>query len=195
MSQSPSDDVTVLLERVNEGAAGAQDRLMELVYDQLRGIAQRHMAREFGRQNPGVTLQPTALVNETWLRLIKQRQKYDNSGQFFAIATKVLVRVLMDYHRSRKAAKRGGSFIRIPLDAERHAPAEEEDTELPDLISALDKLEKLDSRKAEVVKLRVLWGLSIPEIAESLGVGKATVDRDWSFAKAWLRKEITESQS
>ena len=197
MGTSPNEDVTCLLQRLNAGEEGGLDRLMEAVYGDLRAMAQRHMDREFGRGRPGVTLQPTALVNEAYIKLIKQRQKYDNRGQFFAIATKLMIRVLMDYHRRRKAAKRGGDQVRVSLGVDRDMPLDhpqDEGEELTAVVEALERLEKLDSRKADVVKLRVLWGLKIEEIAKSLGVGRATVDRDWSFAKAWLKKEIEESK-
>lgn len=197
MPPTPPEDVTCLLRRLNDGEPAALDRLMDAVNDQLRAMARRHMDREFGRGQPGATLQPTALVNETFMKLIRQRQTYDNRGQFFAIATKLMIRVLMDYHRRRKAAKRGGGWVRVPLDDGLDSPDKPggEGTETPAIVDALEKLEKLDSRKADVVKLRVLWGLKNDEIAASLGVGRATVDRDWSFAKAWLKKEIAENES
>ncbi len=108
-----SGDVTTLLARLNEGDESALERLMETVYADLRAMAQRHMDREFGPGHAGVTLQPTALANETYMRLIRQRQTYDNRGQFFAIATRVMIRALMDYHRRWKAAKRGGGAVRV----------------------------------------------------------------------------------
>ena len=196
MSAPQREEVTCLLQRLNDGEDGALDRLMEVVHNDLRGMAQRHMDRQFAPGQPGVTLQPTALVNETFMKLIKQRQRYDNRGQFFAIATKLMIRVLMDYTRHRKAAKRGGGWVRVSIDADRHAvvsQTQDEGADVSALVAALEKLEELDSRKADVVKLRVLWGLKIDEIAESLSIGRATVDRDWSFAKAWLKNEIEEA--
>lgn len=195
MTAPRSEEVTCLLQRLNDGEDDALERLMEVVHEDLRGMARRHMDRQFSPGQPGVTLQPTALVNETFMKLIKQRQRYDNRGHFFAIATRLMIRVLIDYARRRKAAKRGGGWVRVSIDVDRHAAApqaEEEGAEVSALVAALEKLEQLDPRKADVVKLRVLWGLTIGEIAESLDVGRATVDRDWSFAKAWLKNEIGE---
>jgi RNA polymerase sigma-70 factor, ECF subfamily len=193
MAPASAATVTRLLECVNEGDSAARDQLMAAVYDDLRGIARRCMDKRFGSRGD-LTLQPTALVHESWMKLIRQRQKYDNRGQFFAIATKVIIRVLLDYARERQAAKRGGGQVRVPLDPDWGTPAKSQDDgpELSSLVGALEKLEALDSRKADVVKLRVLWGLTNDEVAKSLGIGRATVDRDWSFAKAWLKKEMME---
>lgn len=193
MTAPRSEEVTCLLQRLNDGEDDALERLMEVVHEDLRGMARRHMDRQFSPGQPGVTLQPTALVNETFMKLIKQRQRYDNRGHFFAIATRLMIRVLIDYARRRKAAKRGGGWVRVSIDVDRQAAAPQaEGAEVSALVAALEKLEQLDPRKADVVKLRVLWGLTIGEIAESLDVGRATVDRDWSFAKAWLKNEIGE---
>jgi RNA polymerase sigma factor (TIGR02999 family) len=193
----PVDDdnrITMLLHQVNEGATGAMDDLMAAVYEDLCRVAERHMVQEFGRGLPGITMEPSALVNESFLRIIKQRNKYDNRGQFFAIATKVMLRVLVDYQRRRGAAKRGGDHRRISLTLEKHAepgakPRSETLIAVDKLVEALDSLEGLDQRKADVVKMKVVWGLTMPQIAESLGISLATVERDWSFSKAWLARE------
>lgn len=186
--------ITQLLHRVNDGASGAMDDLMAAVYEDLCHVAERHMVQEFGRGLPGITMEPSALVNESFLRIIKQRNTYDNRGQFFAIATKVMLRVLVDYQRRRGAAKRGGDHRRISLTLEKHAgpgprPAADTLIEVDKLVEALDALERLDQRKADVVKMKVVWGLTMPQIAESLGISLATVERDWAFAKAWLARE------
>jgi RNA polymerase sigma-70 factor (ECF subfamily) len=188
------DDITRLLHAIDAGRPGAMDDLMTVVYADLERVAQRHMDQQFGRGLPGVTLEPAALVNESFLRLIKQRKKYDNRGQFFAIATKVMLRVLVDYQRQRRAAKRGGGQKPVTLSLEGPAPGAEGAKEgtvigVDTLAAALDQLEALDRRKADVVRLRVIWGLEMREIAESLGISLATVERDWSFAKAWLARE------
>ena len=133
-------------------------------------------------------------INESFLRIIKQRNKYDNRGQFFAIATKVMLRVLVDYQRRRGAAKRGGDRQRITLTLDKHAepgrgPGPDTLIGVETLVEALDGLEALDSRKADVVKMKVVWGLTMSQIAESLGISLATVERDWAFSKAWLARE------
>jgi RNA polymerase sigma factor (TIGR02999 family) len=198
MSEQNGGEITRLLRRANQSEAGALDDLMRAVNDELRAVAGRHMRRVFGPGLPGVTLQPTVLVNEAFLKLIKQRQKYDNRGHFFAIATKVLLRVLMDYNRQRAAEKRGGGWVRVPLDPDAHAikagRIEESDSAVvPRLLEVLERLEKLDARKADVVKYRVLFGLTIDETAEALEVAHATVERDWEFARAWLGKELADA--
>ena len=178
-----------LLEDVNRGAPGAVERLSEAVYEDLRAMARRRLAADFGRGMAGVTIQPTVLANDTLMRLIRQRQAYDNAGHLFAIASRLMLRVLLDYHRERKAAKRGGGETRLSLDPD--AAAEEtEGVDVEAVHGALDKLAALDARKADVVRYRVLWGLSVPEAAEALGVGRATVERDWAFSKAWLASEL-----
>jgi RNA polymerase sigma-70 factor (ECF subfamily) len=198
-----SDDqrITQLLEAVNAGDDGAMDDLMDAVYTDLKGVAERHMAQQFGRNLPGVTLEPAALVNESFLRLIRQRNAYANRGQFFAIATKVMLRVLVDYQRQRSAAKRGGGKRAVTLQIDVPAlpgggTAVTRTIELGTLTGALQELDTLDSRKADVVRLRVVWGLQMKEIAESLDVSLATVERDWAFAKAWLaRAAVGETQA
>jgi len=189
-------NLTQLLQDVDHDLDGAMDRLMEAVYGDLHRVAERHMAERFGRGLPGVTLEPAALVNESFMKLIRQRKAYGNRGQFFAIATRVMLRVLIDYERSRRAAKRGGDRGRVTLMLEPAADlAGRPDTciGIEPLVDAFDQLETLDARKADVVKLRVIWGLTMPEIAASLEVSIATIERDWSFAKAWLLREAARA--
>ncbi|MHC5114703.1 MAG: ECF-type sigma factor [Planctomycetota bacterium] len=193
---SDAGNLTQLLRDVDDERDGAMDRLMEAVYGDLQLVAERHMAAHFGRGLPGVTLEPAALVNESFMKLVRQRKAYGNRGQFFAIATKVMLRVLVDYERSRRAAKRGGDRGRVTLMLEPGMG----DPEQPDtcigiepLVESFERLEELDARKADVVKLRVIWGLTMSEIAASLDVSLATVERDWSFAKAWLLREAARA--
>ena len=187
-------EITLLLRQVEAGRDGALDDLMKLVYSDLERIALGHLSRRFGERAGVVTLEPAALVNESFLRLIKQRKAYDNRGHFFAIATKVMLRVLIDYQRQRLAARRGGSHRRvaISLDGQAHpnpGPGRAQQIEIEALTQALERLEALDSRQAEVVKMRVVWGLEINEIADALGTSASTVKRDWRFARAWLMEE------
>ena len=201
----PDQDITRLLKDLRQGRGGAMDELMRSVYDDLRRVAERHMTERFGHGLPGVTMEPAALVNESFLKIIKQRNAYDNSGQFFAIATRVMLRVLVDYQRQRAAAKRGGDHQRITLSlAERpgsaqsngDAPGEPESLiAVETLVVSLQRLEELDTRKGDVVKMRVVWGLQMPEIARALGISLATVERDWAFSKAWLARDANAPQN
>ncbi len=187
-------EITLLLRQVEAGRDGALDDLMKLVYGDLERIALGHLSRRFGERAAVVTLEPAALVNESFLRLIKQRKAYDNRGQFFAIATKVMLRVLIDYQRQRLAARRGGQIRRVALPLAGRpdpnpGPGRATQIEVEALTQALERLEALDSRQAEVVKMRVVWGFEINEIADALGTSASTVKRDWRFAKAWLMDE------
>ncbi len=194
-----SGDITALLREAETGREGALDELMDRVYADLERIALAQLNRRFGERAHAVTLEPAALVNESFLRLIKQRKTYDNRGQFFAIATKVMLRVLSDYHRQGQAAKRGGERTRvaISLDGQPDRADDRADAriEIEPLVTALERLEALDPRQAEVVKLRVVWGLEINEIADALGTSPSTVKRDWRFARAWLMDEASPIDS
>ena len=187
-----TNEITRLLEDLESEREGAMDRLMDAVYDDLRRMAERHMAQRFGADLAGVTLEPSALVHESYLRLIRQHKGYGNRGQFFAIATRVMLRVLVDYQRSRAAVKRGGGRQRLTLQIDRDAigePSSNSQLDVESLVDALQQLETLDARKADVVKLRVVWGLPMQDVATALDVSLATVERDWAFAKAWLARE------
>ena len=189
-----SGDITVLLGEIEVGRDGALDDLMDLVYQDLEHIALKHLNKRFGQRAKAVTMEPAALVNETFLRLIKQRKAYDNSGQFFAVATKIMLRVLVDYQRQRLAQRRGGGRKRITLllDARpspTSGPGKATQIEIECLVKSLERLETLDQRQAEVVKMRVVWGMEIKEIALALGMSPSTVKRDWRFARAWLMDE------
>jgi RNA polymerase sigma factor (TIGR02999 family) len=183
--------IETLLAAVNAGAPGALEDLSRAVHDELRAMARRKLVRDFGRDMAGVTIQPTALANDTLMRLIRQRQKYDNAGHLFAIASRLMMRILLDYHRERKAAKRGGGEVRVTLgDEHDRAASNGADVDVEAVHQALERLSQLDGRKADVVRYRVLWGLTVPEVAEALKVAVATVERDWTFARAWLAKEL-----
>jgi RNA polymerase sigma factor (TIGR02999 family) len=174
--------VTGLLIDWSNGDRGALDRLMPLVYEELRGIARRHLSLEDGPQ----TLQSTALVHEAYLRLIDQsRVQWRNRAHFFAVAARLIRRILLDHARRRHAEKRGGGSHRLTLGEGIASPARQ-DVDILALDQALDGLAELDSMQAQVVELRFFAGLTIPETAEVLGISTATVERDWITARAWL---------
>ena len=188
-------DITSMLREAEAGREGALDKLMAVVYADLERMAEIYLAKQFGDRAKVITLEPAALVNESFMLLIRQRKTYDNRGQFFAIATRMMLRVLVDYRRKHRAAKRGGAetHIRFVLDERRVADGRRrrlDPIEVEELAQILEKLESLDPRAAEVVKMRVVWGLNMPEIAESLGVSVSSAERDWRFAKAWLADQI-----
>src|SRR5262245_32196949 len=174
-------NITLLLRRIDDGETGALDELMRMVYDDLERMAASHLRRQFGDRVGQITFEPAALVNETFLRLIKQRKRFDNRGQFFAIATKVMLRVLIDYQRRKLAAKRGRDAkrdLRLTLTLEGpHAAGPDAPSaavRVEDLTTALDRLESLDARKAEIVKMRVVWGMTVPEVAEALDISPSS---------------------
>jgi RNA polymerase sigma factor (TIGR02999 family) len=189
-----ADDITKLLKGMDKGDAAATDDLMRLVYQDLERMAASHLRKQFGERVAQITLEPAALVNESFLRLIKQRKSFDNRGQFFAIATKVMLRVLIDYRREKLTAKRGGTQTRMSLSIVEHEgpvkASTAESVDIEALAAAIDDLERLDGRKADIVKMRVVWGMTVPEVAQTLEMSPSSVDRDWRFAKAWIADEI-----
>ena len=186
MTPSPQE-VTQLLNDWTNGSQAARDELMPLVYEELRRLAHRHM----GRERPGHTLQTSGLVNEAFLRLVDQTNvHWKNRAHFFAIAAQIMRRILVDYARSRRYAKRGGGARQVSLD-EGLIVSEGRSAEVVALDEALEGLAAIDQRKSQIVELRFFGGLSIEETAEVLGVSPGTVMRDWTLAKAWLRKEMT----
>lgn len=181
----PDQDVTRLLQAVGGGDRAAFDRLYAVVYDELRRMAASRMRRE-GR---AVTLQPTALVNEAWLRLAQERAGFENRSHFFVAAAESMRRILVDAARSRKAQKRGGEFQRVTLTG-LDVPAATDEVDVLEIDEALDRLAAERPRHAELVKLRFFAGLSIEDAAAALEMSPATAKRDWAFARAWLREEI-----
>ncbi len=164
---------------------------MPLVYAELRQLADRYMSHE--RINH--TLQPTALVNEAYLRLIDQtRVNWQNRAHFFGIAAQLMRRILLDHARAHNAGKRGGVAKRLSLDEAAILP-EERASDLIALDEALEELAKLDERKSRIVELRFFGGLGVDETAEVLGIHRATVLRDWAVAKAWLHRELSKEHT
>ena len=161
---------------------------MPLVYDQLRGLARSLLNQE----SPGNTLQPTALVNETYLRMADQtRVDWRGKTHFFAIGAKMMRRILVDHARSKKRQKRGGGMHRIQLDDDLRVTTRSDEDVLA-IEAALTRLAELDPRQAQIVELRFFGGLTVEEVAEVLNVSKRTVESDWTMVRAWLRKELTE---
>ena len=178
---SPSD-VTSLLRAWGEGDLTARDRLMPLVYDELRRRARAYLRRE----QEGHTLQPTALVHETYLRLIGQdRSAWKNRNQFFGIAAQMMRRILVDHARAHKMRKRSGQWARVSL-VEAIARQSPIDVDILDLHGALTELATFDTRKSQVDELRFFGGLSLDDTAHTLGISVATVEREWQAARAWL---------
>jgi RNA polymerase sigma-70 factor (ECF subfamily) len=185
-STSPKE-VTQLLLDWSRGDQAALDKLMPLVYGELRRMANRYMRRE----HVGHTLQTTALINEAYLRLIEQqRVQWHNRAHFFAISAKLMRRILVDHARSHTRAKRGGGVLKVSLN-EAVVPSKERAAELVALDDALMRLATIDPRKSQVVELRFFGGLSVEETAEVLKVTPMTVTRDWKTAKAWLHRELS----
>ncbi len=167
---------------------GAADRILGLVYDELRVLARARMAREA----PGQTLQPTALVHEVWLRLGGDRQQiWQSRAHFFGAAAEAMRRILVENARRRRALRHGGGLVREPdADVPRDVAAPEADEELLLLHEAVAALERHDARKAELVKHRYFTGLELAEAAEILGISERTAARDWIYARAWLFNEM-----
>jgi RNA polymerase sigma factor (TIGR02999 family) len=183
-------EVTRILESVEGGDPKAAADLLPLVYEELRKLAASKMAME----SPGQTLQATALVHEAWIRLSGQRnQDYQNRHFFFGAAAEVMRRILVDRARRRQAARHGGGQERVDLDAIEIPGADDERIE--GVNEVLDGLAKVDPEKAEIVKLRFFVGLSFEEIAALLGINERTVRRHWTFAKAWMCKELGVQES
>ena len=184
---SPQHDVTQLLNAWREGDQTAREELMTVVYNELHRLAHHYMKKEA----PGHLLQTSALLNEAFLRLVDQRNvQWRNRAHFFGIAAQMMRRVLVDYARSRGYAKRGGGLRHISLD-EALTVCDQRSAEVVELDDALNQLAQLDPRKSQLVELRFFAGLSIKEAAAVLSVSTGTVMRDWTLAKAWLRREIS----
>jgi RNA polymerase sigma-70 factor, ECF subfamily len=184
---TPPEELTELLRAWAGGDHQAGERLMPLIYGELRRQAAGYRRRE--RRDH--TLPTTALVHEAYLRLIGERAPWSNRGHFFGMAARVMRQVLVDHARRHRAAKRGGGWTRVSLEGmEGSPPARQRDLDLVVLDQALEELAALDPGKARVVELRFFGGLNLEEIAETLGVSASTVTREWRMSRAWLRRWI-----
>jgi RNA polymerase sigma-70 factor, ECF subfamily len=185
MQGAPDGEVTVLLQQMRSGDSEAADKLIPLVVDELRRLARLQLRNE----RPGHTLQPTALVNEAYLRLVgDQARDWQNRAHFIGVSVSVMRRILIDHARRKRALKRG---FEDQADMEDYAGLSyEQADELMALNLALDRLEKMNSRQRQVVELRYFGGLSTEETAEVLNVSPITVKRDWVVARAWLKGQL-----
>ena len=182
-----ADGITQLLIDWGKGDQAALERLMPLVYAELRRLASNYLRRERGEH----TLQPTALVNEAYLKLVDQRNaKWQNRAHFFGISAQLMRRILVDHARQHQAAKRGGSAQQRVSITSVERFAQQPAVDLLALNEALDELDRMDQQQGRIVELKFFGGLSIDEIAEVLGIGHATVERDWKMARAWLRRQL-----
>jgi RNA polymerase sigma factor (TIGR02999 family) len=188
---NPQGDVTSLLTAWGKGDPNALNELMPLVYNELHRMAQR----AWRSMDQGVTLQPTALINEAYVKLAGSgNTSFQNRSHFFAVACTAMRQILVNHARSRHAAKRGSGQVAFSIDDAQPA-AHQEAAEVLALHEALEHLESIDARKSRVVEMRYFGGLSIEETAEALGVSVITVNRDWRLARAWLLRELNGGAS
>jgi len=184
-------DVSGLLQAWSQGHVEARDRLMEVVYQELRRRAAAYLRRE----RAGHTLQPTALVHEAYLRLVDQNTAaWQNRAQFFGVASQIMRRILVDRARARKTAKRSGQWARVTLD-ESLAEHQPRDIDVLDLDAALTDLAAFDARKSQVAELKFFGGLTLEETGHLLGLSVATVEREWKVARAWLYARLKDKGS
>jgi RNA polymerase sigma factor (TIGR02999 family) len=187
MTKPPSQTVTQLLLAWQNGDKDALEKLTPLVYNELHRLASSYMRGE--REDH--TLQTTALINEAYLRLVDIKNvRWQNRAHFMGVCAKLMRRILVDFARSRKYAKRGGNTQQVPLEGWM-AVAKQPSVDIVALDEALTRLSEFDVRKSRIVELRFFGGLSFKETAEVLGVSLSTIDREWSLAKAWLHKEVS----
>jgi RNA polymerase sigma factor (TIGR02999 family) len=185
-------EVTHILDRIEQGDPSAAQQLLPLVYDELRRLAAQRLAQE----KPGQTLQATALVHEAYLRLVggEQAQGWNGRGHFFAAAAEAMRRILVDQARRKHSQRRGGGRKRQPLEeVDAAGPGPSDD--LLAVHEALERFEKVDPLKAELVKLRYFAGLSLPRAAEALGISDTTADRYWAYARAWLHAQLKKGET
>jgi RNA polymerase sigma factor (TIGR02999 family) len=186
MCAASSTRINQLLADWGRGNEEAREALIPVVYDELRRVARRRLWRE----RPDHTLQSAALVNEAYLRLVRQQAPpWRNRAHFFGVAARLMRHILVDHARNRLAAKRGAGAPRLSLDPEL-APAREQEIDLVALDDALSKLASLDQQQGRLIELRFFGGLSIEEAAAVMGISPATVKREWATARAWLRHEL-----
>ena len=185
-------DVTRILSAIEQGEPNAVEQLLPLVYEDLRKLAARRLAQE----KPGQTIQATALVHEAYLRLVDtgEARRWNSRGHFFAAAAEAMRRILVEQARRKRRCRHGGGLRKQPLEGNEPAVAAAMDAvDLLALDEALDRLEAASPRRAELVKLRYFAGLTLPEVAAMLGISQSTAEADWTYAKAWLKREMEKT--
>jgi RNA polymerase sigma-70 factor, ECF subfamily len=188
VEMSQTHEITRRLREWSDGNREALDELMPLVYTELR----RQAARFLRRERPDHTLQTTALIHETYIKLVDQHEvTWENRAHFFAIAANLMRRILVDHARRRGREKRGGGCLKLPLEEAALAVSNEKNIDLMALDEALNRLSELDERQARIVELRYFSGLSLEETAAALKISRTTAAEDWAMAKAWLHRELT----
>ena len=182
------NDVTQILSQIQQGDRQASEQLLPLVYDELRKLAAARLAHE----KPGQTLQATALVHDAYIRLVDvdKNQQWDSRGHFFAAAAEAMRRILIDRARKKQAKKHGGDWQRVEM-GDPGLTEQKKPVDLLLLDRALTNLQEKDQTKAELVKLRYFAGLTVPQAADALGIGRSTADKYWAYSKVWLRTEIS----
>lgn len=186
-------DVTSILEQAQQGDSAAADQLLPLVYDELRKLAAARLAQE----QPGQTLEPTALVHEAFLRLVDAERvaSWDSRGHFFAAAAEAMRRILVEQAKRKNSLKRGGGRARIDLNEQLSlSPERDQSNLILEINEALAALEAEDLRQAQLVKLRYFAGMTLEEAAQALGISLATAKRDWTYARVWLFRRLGEGQ-
>jgi RNA polymerase sigma factor (TIGR02999 family) len=183
-------EITRLLRQAGSGDAAAMEQLAGRVYQDLERIAAGKLRQRYGPGVEALTLEPSALVNETFLKLLKHEYPVNDRREFFALATTVMLNVLVDYQRRKSAEKRGGDRLRVTLSGIGGVAAAEDAYEVAALSDALDRLAGLNPRHAETLRLKVVWGFTNTEISSIVGASVATVERDLKFARAWLAAEL-----
>jgi RNA polymerase sigma factor (TIGR02999 family) len=189
LASAPSNQISELLARWTEGEIAAREKLVPLVYEELRRLARHCLAGE----RPDHTLQSAALVNEAYLRLVGHSSvRWDDRVHFFAVAAQLMRRILVDHARKKDAGKRGGDRVTVTLN-EQLAPAKARELDVVALDDALNELSRMNSQHGRIVELRFFAGLSIEETAQAMGISPATVKRDWAVARAWLYRELARA--
>lgn len=185
--------ITELLQGLARGEHADGEQLAAAVLDRLRAIAYKEMAARHRGPLDAMTIEPGVLANDAFMKVLGKKPQFENRRHFFAYATQVMVRALIDYQREKRAQKRGGDLVRVTLSKLDYG--EEAAVDVEALPPILEDLSQLDERKAEIVQLRVFWGMTVQEIASLLEVSESTVDRDWKFARRWMSAQLRRAQA